>query len=171
MTRYTPAARNFSSFLCQQNWLCPCRLSYLHLLKKKKRKIEEELSLETLQPRWHRAVGTSRIYLNNSSKEKSNYYYHYHHHHHYYYCSYFRAMTWDKVSAVTSAFWSPLGRSSPPPSSVHYGNVWRQKSSAGSLCGGWEQCDSCTARGHMAATATQSEENIKITAASKLGSK
>lgn len=56
----------------------------------------------------------------------------------------------------------------PPPPPVHYGNVRRQKSSAGSLCGGWEQRDSCTARGHTAATATQGKKNINVTAASKL---
>lgn len=69
-----------------------------------------------------------------------------------------------------SAFWSPFGRCSPPPPPppVRYGNVWRQKSSAGSLCGGWEQCDSCIARGHTAATATQGKKNIYVTAASKL---
>lgn len=146
MTKCAPAACCLSSCLCEQNWPCPSCLSYLHLLKKK----EEELSRETLQPRWHWAGGTSRFDLNNSNKE---------------------TVTWDRVSAAMSAFQSPFGRSSPPPSSVHYGNVWRQKSSAGSLCGGWEQCDSCTARGHMAATATQSKENIKITVASEFGCK
>lgn len=102
-----------------------------------------------------------------TKKRDTNYY----HNYLYYYCSCSRAVTWDGVSAAMSASWSPLGRSSPPPSSVHYGNVWKQKSSAGSLCGGREQCDSCTARGHMAATATQGKENIRITAISKIGRK